>query len=228
MKKSIEFKLENSLSQQCYEQLQQEIVQGVLRPGEKLKVIPITQRFNIGQSPVREALSKLSAVGLVRMEENKGFSVARISEQDIRDVYKVFTQIETTALSWSIKSGGEEWQADIVAQLYKLSLVECSEQKVAHTLWAERNYNFHLALIAGCQSPLLLNIRHQIYMKFDRYCQMSYQLSQSSLHNNYECHKQLADAVLQRNTKEAKKLMAHHINAPREEIIKIFQQHKAF
>ena len=143
-------------------------------------------------------------------------------------MYKVFTEIETTALSWSIKFGDEQWQADIVAQLYKLSIVEQSEQKITHSLWAERNYDFHLALIAGCQSPILLEMRHQIYMKFDRYCQMSYQLSHTSEHKNHECHKKLADAVLQRNEIEAKKIMVHHINGPLHDVIKLFQQYKYF
>ena len=228
MKRSVEFVPESSFAQQCYEQLQQEIIQGVLRPGEKLKVMPITERFGIGQSPVREALSKLSALGLVEVEENKGFKVAAVSEYDIRDTYKVFTAIETTALVWAIKFGDEEWEADIVAKLHTLSNVECAEKAVSHSMWVERNYDFHVALIAGCKSPELLEIRRNLYMKFDRYCQMSYQLSKLSLHNNNECHKQLADAVLQRNVKESNRLMTHHINGPLEDVIKQFKQHNLF
>ena len=228
MKKIIEFKLDNSFVQQCYEQLQQEIIQGFLLPGTKLKVIPIAERFGVGQSPVREALSKLSACGLVEVEENKGFRVAAVSQADIRDTYKVFTAIETTALAWAIQLGDEQWEADIVAQLHKLSLVECSTKIVSQALWVERNYDFHVALISGCQSPALLEIRHHLYMKFDRYCQMSYQLTNNQLHDNNECHKQLANAVLQRNVKEAIKLMDEHINGPLENVIKQFQKNNIF
>lgn len=227
MKKLVEFSLETSLAQQCYEQLQQEIIQGILKPGEKLKVQPIKDRFNIGQSPVREALSKLSAFGLVDVEENKGFTVAAVSQNDIRDVYKVFTEIEVTALAWAMKFGDEEWEADIVAQLHKLTIIELAQKKVLSHVWAERNYDFHLALIAGCQSPTLLEMRHHVYMKFDRYCQMSYQLSHDNVHNN-ACHQELAAAVLQRNIKEAKKLMIDHINGPLEDVIKKFQDYNIF
>jgi len=227
MKNKVEFILDNSLALQCYEQLQQEIIQGVLLPGMKLKVIPITQRFGIGQSPVREALSKLSAFGLVEVEENKGFRVASVSEVDIRDTYKVFTAIEITALIWAMKLGDVHWEANIIAQFHKLSLVECSEKKVPHTLWVERNYDFHVALISGCQSETLLEMRRHLYMKFDRYCQMAYQLLDDSLYNN-ECHQQLLDAVLQRDSKKAVKLMDHHINNSLETVIKQFKQSKIF
>lgn len=228
MKKSVEFSLEASLAQQCYEQLQQEIIQGVLKPGEKLKVQPIKDRFNIGQSPVREALSKLSAFGLVEVEENKGFTVAAVCESDIRDIYKVFTEIEVTALTWAMKYGDEQWEADIVAQLHKLTIVETGNKKVACHVWAQRNYDFHVALIAGCKSSALLEMRSHVYMKFDRYCNMSYQLSNHVPHSNNACHQQLAAAVLQRNVKEAKKLMAGHINGPLEDIIKQFRHFNIF
>ncbi len=228
MKRSIEFSLESTLAQQCYEQLQIEIIQGILKPGEKLKVEPIKQRFGIGQSPVREALYKLSAFGLVDVEDNKGFRVAAISQADIRDTYEVFTTIETTALAWAIKRGDEQWEANIVAQLHKLSIIELSEKPTSSALWAWRNYDFHVALISGCASPTLLEIRRHLYMKFDRYCQMAYQLSKDTTHNNHEEHKQLAQAVLQRDGTHAKQLMIEHINEPLERVILEFQHHNLF
>ena len=228
MKRSVEFTLESTLAQQCFEQLQMEIIQGILKPGEKLKVEPIKQRFTIGQSPVREALYKLSAFGLVEIEENKGFRVAPVSEEDIRDIYQAFTAIENIALTWAIKRGDAQWEADIVAQLHKLSLVELNSKTTVSALWAERNYEFHVALISGCKSPTLLEIRRHLYMKFDRYCQIAYQLSKQMAHNNYQAHQKIADAVLQRDTKEAKKLMDEHINGPLEEVIKEFQKHNLF
>lgn len=228
MKKSVEFTLDSTFAQQCYEQLQQEIIQGICKPGEKLKVEHIKNRFGIGQSPVREALSKLSAFGLVEVEENKGFRVAEISEADIRDTYAVFTEIETLALGWAIEHGDEEWETNIVAQLYRLSTVELSKSSVSLALWVQRNYDFHLALILGCKSETLLEMRRHLYMKFDRYCQMSYGLSNYSAHGNHEAHKKLADAVLQRDAVKAKALMAEHINGALEDIVTEFKKQNLF
>ncbi len=228
MKRSVEFTLDSTFAQQCYEQLQLEIVQGILKPGEKLKVEPIKNRFGIGQSPVREALSRLAAFGLVEVEDNKGFRVAEISELDIRDTYAVFTEIETLALVWAIEHGDEEWETNIVAQLYRLSTVELSTSPVSPSFWAQRNYDFHVALISGCKSATLLEIRRHLYMKFDRYCQMSYRLSDYSSHGNHQAHKELADAVLKRDIVKAKALLFEHINSPLEDIIKEFKQHELF
>jgi len=210
----------SSLVQQCYEQLQQDIITGVLKPGTKLTLEPIKQRFAVGQSPIREALSRLVASGLVEAEDNKGFRVAMLSEADIRDTYATFTHIENLALEQAMLKGDDAWQAAIVAALYQLSLIETKKEKIPYTAWVERNYAFHLALISGCASPLLLQIRKELYLKFDRYCRIAYGLvDEEELHANYEEHNKLAQAVLERNKKEAIKLMTYHINEPLEEVI---------
>lgn len=225
MKEKIQFTAESTLAQQCYERLQNEIIEGILKPGEKLKVFPIKERFSIGQSPVREALSRLAAFGLVDVEDNKGFRVATISEADIRDTYATFTNIENMALALAIEKGDDAWEAGIVAQLHQLSLIE-NNKSTSCALWTERNYNFHVALIAGCNSPTLLEIRRTLYMKFDRYCRMSYHLSKNQLAINNEEHQKLAAAVLKRDTKKAHMLMTSHINGALEDVIKKFHHNK--
>ncbi|MBA3954270.1 FCD domain-containing protein [Candidatus Dependentiae bacterium] len=226
MAKKIQFVSDSTLSQQCYEHIQNEIIEGILTPGQKLKVVPIAQRFNIGQSPVREALSRLTAVGLVDIEENKGFRVATISEADIRDTYRTFTQIENLALEQAIEKGDVSWEASIVAELHKLGLIENKSYFDSYAEWVQQNYNFHVALIRGCNSPTLLEIRRTLYMKFDRYCRMSYQISKRALSLNYKEHKKLAEATLKRDTKTAQALMTYHINGMIEDVIKKFKENK--
>src|ERR1700722_531916 len=173
MSQKIRFKSDQTFSQQCYEQLKQEIIDGTLLPGQKIKTSIIKERFAIGQSPIREALSRLVSLGLVHVQDNKGFRVASLSEQNVRDIYHTFARIENLALTLAIKHGDDAWEAAIVGALHQLELVEMRQ---AHTVdydpWAQANYNFHVALIAGCNSPTLLDIRKDLYMKFDRYCRL--------------------------------------------------------
>lgn len=215
----ITFTAESTLVQQCYDKLQQEIMQNILKPGEKLKVQHLMKRFSIGQGPIREALSRLSAFGLAEATENKGFRVARTSEADITDTYNTFTHIENLALELAIKHGNHTWEGSVVAALHTLSLVEREESTEPYATWAERNYNFHVALISGCNSPLLLEIRYRLYMKFDRYCRMAFEVSNRNLPTNHTEHRELAEAVLKKDVALAHKINTHHINANRELII---------
>src|SRR5438445_8464393 len=117
MLQKLRFKPEQTLSQQCYEQLKLDIIDGTLKPGEKLKTATIKERFEIGQSPIREALSRLVASGLVETQDNKGFRVTKLSEKNIRDIYETFAHIENLALSQAIERGDDSWEDSIVATL---------------------------------------------------------------------------------------------------------------
>lgn len=211
---------ESTLAQQCYEQLQEDIVNGIFKSGEKLKLETLKKRFAVGQSPIREALSRLVASGLVQTEDNKGFNVTTISEADIRDIYRTFCQIETIALIQAIELGDDIWEAQIVGALHQLSLVEHPKSGVSYNKWRERNYAFHVALISGCDSPCLLQIRADLYRRFDRYCRIAFSVTKESLDMNHEEHKKLADAVLKRDVSTACKLMRHHLTGSLEDVIK--------
>jgi GntR family transcriptional regulator, carbon starvation induced regulator len=215
-----------NLVQQCYGQLEKDIINNTLVPGQKLRIEELKEQLAIGHSPIREALSRLVASGLVEIEHNRGFYVAAISQEDIRDIYQTFIDIENLALQKSIQQGDDRWAANIVASLYELSLIESKGAKVESDEWLKRNYAFHKALIAGCNSPALLQIRDNLYRRFDRYCRMGFATMKKSLEHNHTSHKELAEAVLNRDFKNASKLMAHHISGSLETVIQTLKKNK--
>ncbi len=203
----------------CYAFLEENIINGTFIPGQKLKMKDLKELLNAGQSPIREALSRLVASGLVEVEDNKGFRVSRISEEDVRDTYKTFLQIDLLALNQALELGNDAWEASVVATLHQLALIEHKKEPVAYAVWAERNYAFHVALISGCKSPLLMQLRAEVYRRFDRYCHIAFNLSQGNLELNHEEHKKLAEAVLQRDKKTVEKLMTYHVMGALEDVI---------
>jgi len=219
---------EINLVNQCYDEIQERIINGTFEPGKKLKVEELKQQLSSGASPIREALSRLVNSGLVEARDNKGFYVARMSEADIRDLYQTFLQIELLALTQAMKLGDDAWKTAIVAALYNLSLIENNAESISYTIWAERNYAFHVALISGCNSPTLLDIRANLYRRFDRYCRIAFNLSHTELERNHEEHRKLAEAVLNRDIEKTTILMTHHILGMLENVIVTLKNHKLF
>lgn len=212
---------EITLSQQCYDKLQDDIINGTLQPGQKLKVANLKDQLDMGQSPVREALSRLVTTGLVEAEDNKGFRVAQISEADIRDIYQTYLHIELLAITQAMKLGDDAWEGRIAGALHELAIVETQHKPTSYDVWTERNYNFHVALISGCNSPALMHIRADIYRRFDRYCRISFNLNNSSrkLIANHQEHRELAQAVIARDAKKVEKLLTWHITGSLEDVI---------
>lgn len=217
---------DTTLAVQCYDQIEKSIVDGTLAPGQKLKMKDLKKTLSTGQSPIREALSRLVASGLVEVKDNKGFRVSRISESDVRDTYKTFLQIEMLALNQAMELGDDAWEGSIVGALYQLAVIENKKEPVAYSVWAERNYAFHVALIAGCKSPLLMQLRADVYRRFDRYCRIAFTMSHTALDLNHEEHKKLAEAVLQKNKKTVAECITYHIMGALEGVISVLKKNK--
>lgn len=200
-----------SLTHQCFIHIKQAIVNGEFQPGQRLRIEQLKQRYQVGGSPVREALSRLVSIGLVSSEGKSGFKVATASEKGVRDAYRTFSQIETLALRQAMELGDESWEAGVVAALHKLASVEQSRGPVDYAVWNERNYQFHLALVQGCDSPLLLHLRDEVYWQVERYIRLSFPSEQQVLQINHEEHAQLAKLTVERKADEACNLLDYHI-----------------
>jgi DNA-binding GntR family transcriptional regulator len=139
----------STLATAVYERLRRDILGGMLRPGQKLQVEFVRDRYRVGNSPVREALSRLSSDGLVERREQRGFYVAPISADDLREL----------ALRESMAARTSEWEEGLVLALHRLSRVPRSlnsESYATNPEWERLHRAFHIALISNCGSRWLL------------------------------------------------------------------------
>jgi len=217
---------QQTLVHSSYEKIKEAIIQGKFAPGKKLRIAELQSLFNIGPTPIREALSRLTATGLVEAVDNRGFFVKNISVEEVQDIYETFTKIECLALDQAIALGDASWEANIVAALYKLGVVEKDPHCKDVKKWLSCNYEFHYALVAGCGSLCLLKIRHDLYLLFERFCHVSFLLQDNFLAPNFTQHQKIADAVLARDAKKACALTTEHLQQSFQQIIPTFQPKK--
>src|SRR6185312_11475159 len=84
------------------DQLRQEIVSGTLVAGQALPQEELSARFGVSRSPMRDALHQLEAEGWVTYHPNRGAFVARVSAQDVREVYGVRRILEAGAIRLAV------------------------------------------------------------------------------------------------------------------------------
>lgn len=201
------------LTEQAYRAIRKAIVQCEFAPDERLRVEEISSRYGFSSSPVREALARLVEQGLVRSIENRGFRVAPISLEGIKDLTQVRLLIEAEALRLSIDCGDDAWEERVVGAAHSLGLAEqrLGDGPVAlDEVWSTRHRNFHLAIYSGCGSPLLLNLIEQLFDNAERYRRYSARFRVVERRKGRE-HQELAEAVLKRDKRTAVALMKKHI-----------------
>lgn len=209
-----EAKNARSMVEAAYAMLRDDILNGVLEPGERLRVEVLKDRYEVGASTLREALRRLVGEALVTSEEQRGFRVAEISLQDFADLTKTRILIEGEALFQSIQNGDDEWEANLVATFHRLSKVEQSreaENAIMHTNEFEiRNREFHRALISACPSPWLMKFQRILFGQSERYRRISLNNKRIPRDVHSE-HKAIVEAALARDAQKARKLEEQHI-----------------
>jgi GntR family carbon starvation induced transcriptional regulator len=221
--------IQATLSDKAYRELRNDIVAGVFAPGERLRIAKLSADYDIGASPLREALSKLSSEFLVIVEGQRGFSVAPISPQELKDVSQVRRDLEAEALKRAIANGDDVWEAGIVAAFYNLGKVEVRrrEDPTKHAAaWEDRNREFHEALVAACESEWIKRLRRLLYYQHERYRRIS--LKHPDPARNLEAeHKAIMDATLARDTKLAIQLSKEHIDKTTRAVLDVISKEKA-
>lgn len=209
------------LAERAYRNLRQAIVRCEFEPGQRLRVDELSRRYDISSSPVREALSRLTEQGLVRALDNRGFRVAPLSAEGVADLTRVRLLIESEALRESMACGDDRWEAEIVAAAHSLGRVEqrMGGQPLAlDNDWSERHRAFHLALYAGCSSPLLMQMVVELFDAAERYRRFSARHRVVSRQKHAE-HQQLMTQVLARDAHAALALFRDHIQGTERMVI---------
>jgi len=208
-----------TLAGQAQELLRNDILSGRLAPGQRLRSRELQARYGLGLSPLRESLQRLSAEGMVINDEQRGFSVAPVSVEELQDLTQARVALESIMLSQALSKGGADWEAEIVAAFHRLSLTPLPHSERAQadaSLWELRHRAFHLALVAGCESPWFLRIHGQLVDQSERYrrIRLLHHHDQSAQVRDVNAeHQALMQAVLARDHSRARDLMAEHLEA---------------
>ena len=198
-----------TLTKSVYEQLRADILAGRLRPGEKIRAISLRKRFNTAASPVREALNRLLSEGFVALEEQKGFRVAPVSHDELKELVKTRCWIDGLAIRESIARFDVKWEENLILALHRLSRISRGQAgHVENADWESGHKAFHMALIGGCDSRWMKRISEQLFDAAERYRLLA--LEQVLERDELAEHQAMVDACINRDPDRAVELLSHH------------------
>lgn len=188
-----------TLTDQAYQLLREDIVHGKFEPGEKLGIEFLKRTYEVGATPLREALYQLSADGFVQVQGQRGFRVADMSLEELADITDLRVVLEGMALTQSIENSDDEWESRVVATFHHLTKAE-SQPDPDIQEWEVRNREFHLALVSCCHSPWLMRFHEILYDQHKRYRNLA-RIDRSTRRNVHDEHIAIFEAALAKNTK---------------------------
>lgn len=165
-----------TLATSLHDQLRGDLLAGVHAPGSKLAIEALCEHYATGQTPLREALNRLTADGLVQRREQRGFAVAEVSAADLAEITKTRCWLEEIALRESMAARSTAWEEALVLAHHRLARTPRSLREDRfddNPAWEPLHRAFHRALIAGCGSRWLLVFCDQLADQHHRYRRLS-------------------------------------------------------
>lgn len=217
-------------SEIAYMRVKQDILSGRLSDDAPLRIDALKTAYDVGITPIREALARLEAEGFVTLHHNRGYYTTALSVEDFEDLVFSRATIEVQLLERSIERGGEDWEVGLVAAHRrlgncKLNLRDPNLSDLER--WEERHIAFHMALVGAAGSRHLLAFYRSIYDHFRRHQKACVLMPSANLvgkgnqealrvieglekRMSVEEHSRLMDAALARDIDLAVRLIREH------------------
>lgn len=202
-----------TIAELIYRRIRQDILWGRLAPGSPLRSEQLRARYDVGISPLREALTRLVSERLVTSVGQRGFRVAPLTGYDVEDTMMTRIVIEREALARSLERGDIAWETRLVAAFHGLSRNPIpKEPGPATDIWAMHHRQFHMALISACGSRWLMELAGLLFDQAERHRLLRVKFGPKSKlkRDIVREHKQIFDAALARDGNAAVGALERH------------------
>lgn len=188
------------------EELRVAIVSGELRPGEQVLQDALAERFGVSRVPLREALKILEGEGQVVYRPHRGYFVAELDLDDLREVYRIRDLLESEAVRVAVPQIGTDELTALQGALEDVERASAAGDLVA---MAAANRRFHFGLLAAAKMPRLLRLVRVLWDATDAYRSLYY-ADDSHRQVVHDEHRLVLDAVRLGDQERAVELLRQH------------------
>lgn len=213
-----------SLRQKIYQSIRDNITYGKLSPGERLVESDLAEHFKASRSPIREALRQLESEGLIRINQNKGITVSKLSPEEIDEIYNLRWLLESYAARLSAEKATKTYVV-YLRDLHKKLKLAAKNSDLPN--WIQNNILFHDFLSENSGNKNL----HQILSTLKRRVYL-YHYVIVNIPGNFkayiEHHEQILRACEKNDGEAAERYMKLHIETVKQVLINYLNRFPAF
>lgn len=211
------------LRELVFEAIREAIIDGTLRPGERLMEVVLAEELGVSRTPVREAIRKLELEKLVIMVPRKGAYVADVTKRDVAEVFEIRRALEGLAAQLASNRVTEEQLEKLERYLVKISDA-IDKGDIEQTISIDVAFHDVLYQASGNQrlEDMISNLREHIQRYRSTSLAYPGRMKQALIE-----HRKVVEAIANRDADLAKKLAEQHIvNAENSLMEAIFQSKK--
>ena len=204
-----------SLPEMIASDLRERILNGEIPEGEAIRQELLAEEYDVSRMPIREALKRLSAEGLILWENNKGGSVVKHSLREIGEIFDLRALIEVDLFRRAIpRMTTSDFQRceNILAEMEGSYATDDVGQ------WGQLNHAYHAALYAAADRRLTDELLARISIQSDRYVRLHLSVMRQRDPAREE-HRKLLDLAMERDVEGGGVLLERHISRTKSELL---------
>jgi DNA-binding GntR family transcriptional regulator len=201
--------MENSQSvvERLFERMRNHIIEGRFAPGQRLVEADLTEQFKISRGPLREAVRRLAAEGLVDITHNRGARVKRLDHGEVISLYEVREVMEGLAARLAAERASASERKEIQASFDEMAQMLSGNNVRGYIAL---NSSFHALILKAARNETLQAAITRLQTPVLR-LQFESMMTDEVVRESFEEHRGIVAALVSKNPDEAERLMRHHI-----------------
>jgi DNA-binding GntR family transcriptional regulator len=202
-----------TMTEYAYEELKTHILAGIYKPGEKLTEVSLANELNVSRTPIRDALNRLGADGLVTITPHKGIMVTKLTKKDVKDHYQIRTILEGLAARLAAENATDTELALFKEFFNGLEvLFEREKELQNYKDIAKKNVEFHQMICKMAKNDVLTKMLENLSSPITVVRSTNWTTFKERKSITMEEHRRIAHAILSKNGKLAQEAAEDHIN----------------
>ncbi len=209
-------------SEQVYNYLKSRILSGELEAGAPIKINEVEETLSISKIPVREAIRKLEANGLVEVIHNSGARVKTIDLNELEQIVLIRQKLEVLAIGLSAENIEK---AEIAALDEFIEHMEECVKNNDKKKYSEINREFHMAIYRGSKANILVDLIQNLWDRSER-TTMIFELFPSRFFKSNSEHREIVKCLENRDRENAEKILNNQKEEGFLNIVRILKEYE--
>lgn len=199
-----------SLVQMAYEEIRRLIIEEELNPGELLSENQLAEYLKMSRTPVREAIRRLQAEGIMESKQGLGTFLRPLTLKDVKNIYEVRMALELIACETAIDRITDEEIKAVRESLITLLERDKAGEPIDRMEFSKLDGQIHDLIVKRSNNSYIKILMDQIYFHVDRYRIISFHVS-LNMEESTRQHLELLDCLCDRDLKRLKERLSKHL-----------------
>lgn len=208
-----------NLHEATFQTLKSLLVEGKIAPGSKLNERELAERLNVSRTPIREAIRRLAADGLVELIANRGAIAVQLSIDDVIHTFDVIAELEGYSGELAAKNISDSTLSELEALQYEMM---ASYARRDLSSYYKLNLRIHRLINQAANNPVLATLFSQVNSRIEA---LRFRSNQDGVkwEKAVEEHQEMLDALKARDSARMRKVMIAHVTNKRDVVVQLLK-----